>query len=104
MSEKQNKRFKKAIDGLAPIQYNKTIKAFKKIKTVAWLCHNIPNKAAIVSKKRHSGESLADFRVRRKACNHRRRDRDSHRQLNLMSADVTKAGLVYGTAMINRDC
>lgn len=83
MSEKQTKRFKKLTEGLAPTQYNRVIKVFKKIKAVAWIHHNIPNKPMIVSKKRHGGESFADFRVRRKACNKRRRHRDGIRHIQL---------------------
>ena len=73
MNEKKIKRFKKSIEYLKdPKNYNKAIKMFKRIKAATWLRHNVPNKPMIVSKKRHSGESLADFRVRRKAYNERR--------------------------------
>jgi hypothetical protein len=81
MNAKKIKRFKKSIEYLRdPKHYNRAINMFKRIKAAIWLRHSIPNKPMIVSKKRHGGESFADFRVRRKKCNQRRRDRETMRK------------------------
>ena len=76
MSEKQIKKLRQSIERLAPANYIRAIKLFKKIKRATWLRHNIPNVYEHATTKRHSSESFLDFKARRKACNKRRRDRD----------------------------
>ena len=73
MSEKQIKKFRKQCERLAPTNYNRAIKLFKKIKRATWLRRNIPNVVKHSDSKRHSSESFSDFRKRRKKCNERRR-------------------------------
>ena len=71
MSGKQIKRFKRSVS------YSiKAIKEFKNTKRIGWLRNNISALPIVVSKKRHSGESFADFKARRKKCNERRRGRE----------------------------
>jgi len=87
MSESRIKKIKKtarnlltASPNLTPKQkaqvYLKTIKTMKKAKVRRHMLANIPTGKQIFSKKLHPGESLADFRKRRKACNKRRRERE----------------------------
>lgn len=56
--------------------YNNTIETMKKAKARKHLLANIPKDQPLMSKKMHAGESLADFRKRRSACNKRRRMRE----------------------------
>lgn len=77
MNAKKIKRFRKSIERLDPLSYIKSIKEFKESKGLKWLCNNIPAEVIAISKKRHAGESLADFGARRKKCNARRRERES---------------------------
>ena len=76
MSEKQNKRFRKQCERLAPENYNRAIKLFKKLKRKLWLRHNTPNIYKHADSKRHGSESLSSFKERRKTCNQRRRGRE----------------------------
>jgi len=76
MSEKQNKIHRKRCERLAPKNYNRAIKLFKKIKSATWLRHNVPNIYKHAADKRHNLESFLDFKARRKKCNQRRRERE----------------------------
>lgn len=87
MSESRIKKIRKAaahlvatMPGLTMEQraevYNKAIKTLKKSRDCRWIMANIPQNPAPISKKIHSSESYADFRLRRKACNERRRQRE----------------------------
>ena len=80
MSEKQIKRFRKSIEGLAPENYNRAIKLFKRLKGATWLRHNVPNTYNHADSKRHDSESFSDFKARRKKCNKGRRDRELMRK------------------------
>lgn len=76
MNGKQIKHFRKQCERLAPANYIRAIKLFKKIKRTTWLRHNIPNVYKHAATKRHSSESFLDFKKRRKVCNERRRLRE----------------------------
>ena len=76
MSEKQIKRFRRSIERLAPANYNRAIKLFKKTRRATWLRHNIPNVYRHAATKRHGSESFLNFKMRREECNEGRRDRE----------------------------
>lgn len=56
--------------------WNRAYKVIKRAHKKSWLKNNIPKVLPLFSKKQHSGESLMDFRIRRKACNKKRRLRE----------------------------
>lgn len=74
MRQSKTKKLRKQIFALniEPEAANKLYKDVKK----ATRSKGIPMKPIKVSKKRHTGESYEDFRLRRKFCNTRRRKRE----------------------------
>lgn len=82
MSQKKAKTLRKYLDKNFPptkerIKAEKLMKGFKKR---LYLTVNSPKNPEPLSKKMKPGEKLADFAVRRKACNNRRRVRESIRR------------------------
>lgn len=69
-----NPYLRKLTPDLAEI-YLKTIKTMKKARVRQSFIASIPDGDSL-SKKMHAGESLANFRNRRKVCNGKRRERE----------------------------
>ena len=76
MSEKRQKIFKKMARAFGSVF---TVKELKNLRRQRIIRANIPKRPTIVSKKRHPGESVYDFKDRRKKCNERRRLRERSR-------------------------
>lgn len=85
MSEKQIKKFRQSCERLAPANYNRAVKLFKNLKRKLWLRRNIPNIYKHTATKRHGSESFLEFKMRRKDCNGRRRDRDEMQRHTALS-------------------